>query len=210
MATTTKGLSAYTGVRYGITENTARLFMHKVIEAMKPSGNNPIAGRVNVDEFVVGGKDTGKQGRSYTSKKKKAVCAVELIKDGKVKRFYAIRIDYLSSKSLKTSCGKHIDKDSKVTTDEWKGYRPIAKDYTIEQVPSLHGLNFKALHTMIHQVKTWVRTTFSWISPKYINRYFDEFSYRINHSQSKQTIFNNLIKRMAAPGKISHKEIICS
>jgi hypothetical protein len=56
MATTTKGLSAsYTGVRYGIAENTAGLFMHKVREAMKPSGNNPIAGRVNVDEFVVGG-----------------------------------------------------------------------------------------------------------------------------------------------------------
>jgi len=97
-----------------------------------------------------------------------------------------------------------------VTTDEWKGYRPIAKDYTIEQVPSLHGLNFKALHTMIHQMKTGLRTTFSWVSPKHINRYFDEFSYRINRSQSKQTIFNNLINRMAAAGKIYHKEIICS
>jgi len=136
MATTTKGRSAsYTGVQYGITENTAGLFMHKVREAMKPSGNNPIAGRVNVDEFVVGGKETGKQGISCTSKKKKAVCAVELTKDGKVKRFYALRIDDFSNKSLKTSFEKHINKDAKVTTDEWKGYRPTAKDYTIEQVP---------------------------------------------------------------------------
>jgi hypothetical protein len=105
---------------------------------------------------------------------------------------------------------KHINKDAKVTKDEWKGYRPIAKDYDIEQIPSLYGLNFKALHTMIHQVKTGLRTIFSWVSPKHINRYFDEFSYRINRSQSKQTIFNNLINRMAASGKIYHKEIICS
>ena len=99
---------------------------------MKPSGNNPIAGWVNVDEFVVGGKETGKQGISCTSKKKKAVCAVELTKDGKVKRFYALRIDDFSNKPLKTSFEKHIDKDAKVTTDKWKGYRPTAKDYTIE------------------------------------------------------------------------------
>jgi len=154
MATTTKGLSAsYTGVRYGRAENTAGLFMHKVREAMKSSGNNPIAGRVNVDKSVVGGKETGRQGRSYISEKKKAVCAVELTTDGKVKRFYALRIDDFSSKSLKVLLEKHINKDAKVTTDEWKGYRPIAKDYDIEQIPGMYGLNFKALHTVIHQVK---------------------------------------------------------
>jgi len=59
---------------------------------------------------------------------------------------------------------KPINKDVKVTTDEWKGYRPTPKDYDIEQVSSLHGLNFKALYTMIHQVKTWLRINFSWIS----------------------------------------------
>ncbi|VAX26515.1 hypothetical protein MNBD_IGNAVI01-1503, partial [hydrothermal vent metagenome] len=40
MSTSTKSLSAnYMGVRYGITTKTARLFMHKVREAMKSSGN---------------------------------------------------------------------------------------------------------------------------------------------------------------------------
>lgn len=38
MSTTTKSLSAsYMGVRYGVTETTARMFMHKVREAMKSS-----------------------------------------------------------------------------------------------------------------------------------------------------------------------------
>ena len=58
-------------VRYGVQENTARLIMLKLREAMKSSGNNPIDGIVHVDEFVVGGHEESKQGRSYDSKKKK-------------------------------------------------------------------------------------------------------------------------------------------
>ncbi len=58
MATTTKSLSAsYMAVRYGITEKTARLFMHKVREAMASSGNSPMDGDVHVDEFVLGGHE---------------------------------------------------------------------------------------------------------------------------------------------------------
>jgi transposase-like protein len=196
-------------VRYGIAENTARLFMHKVRQAMKSSESNPIEGEVHIDEFVVGGKENGKQGRSYSAKKKKASCAVELTEDGKVKRFYSQKINDFSSKSLIEIFEKHISKEAKVTTDQWRGYRPIAKAYQIEQIPSLQGANFQALHTMIHQVKSWLRTTFSWVSPQHINRYFDEFCYRINRSQSKETIFNNLIKRMAAADKIYHDQILC-
>ena len=61
MATSTKSLSAsYVSVRYGVTRNTARLFMHKIREAMKSSEGYPMVGNVEVDEFVVGGKEDGK------------------------------------------------------------------------------------------------------------------------------------------------------
>lgn len=63
MATGTKILSAtYMGVRYGVTEKTARLFMLKVREAMASSGNNPMDGDVHVDEFVLGGREAVKIG----------------------------------------------------------------------------------------------------------------------------------------------------
>jgi len=52
---------------------------------MKSSCNNPMDGNVHVDEFVVEGKEEGAEGRSYHSKKKKVVCAVELTDNGKVK-----------------------------------------------------------------------------------------------------------------------------
>lgn len=149
MATTSKGLSAsQISVRFGIRVKTARMFMQKAREAMKSSEKYPMTGIVHVDEFVVGGQEESKPGRSYDSKKKKAICAVELTSEGKVKRFYAFKIEDYSAKSLKRMFVKHIDKQAQVTTDKWKGYNPIAKEYNITQVLSNKGANFKALHTM--------------------------------------------------------------
>jgi len=211
MATSTKSLSAsYMGVRFGVTEKTARLFMHKVREAMESSGNNEMDGNVHVDEFVVGGVEKGKVGRSYDSKKKKALIAVQLTDKGKVRRMYAMRIEDFSARSLQYIFNNHISKAAKVTTDNWKGYKPIAKAYDITQIASNNGLNFKALHIMLHQVKSWLRTTYSWVSPFNINRYFNEFCFRINRSQSKATIFNNLITKMVDKKKMYQEEIVCS
>lgn len=209
MATTTKSLSAsYMAVRYGVTEKTARLFMLKVREAMASSENHPMDGNVHVDEFVLGGKEQGKIGRSYNGKKKKAVTAIELTKDGKVKRMYAMKINDFSAQSLQYIFINHISRDAKVTTDKWRGYRPISKAYDITQIDSNNGLNFKALHTMIHQIKSWIRTTYSWVSDANLNRYFNEFCFRINRSQSKATIFNNLITKMVNNDVIYQSELV--
>lgn len=211
MATSTKSLSAnYVAERFSITEKTARLFMHKVREAMKSSGTNPIKGKVHIDEFVIGGKEEGMVGRSYDSKKKKVVCAIELTDEGKVKRMYAMGIDNYSSKELSKLFVKHISLEAEVTTDLWKGYRPLMKEYKITQIKSNSGANFKALHTMIHQIKSWIRTTYSWVSEFNINRYIDEFCYRINRSQMKNNIFNNIIQRMVVADKIYQAKLKCS
>lgn len=146
MSATTKDMSAsQMSVRYGIAENTARLFMHKVREAMKSDENDEMTGTVYVDEFTVGGKKENKQGRSYDTKKKKVICAVEVT--GKVKRFYAEKIKDFSAKSLRGIFDKYIDKSANVITDQWKGYRPI-KDFNITQIPSNNGQNFPVLYTI--------------------------------------------------------------
>ncbi|WP_298956549.1 IS1595 family transposase [uncultured Nonlabens sp.] len=209
MSTSTKSLSArYLSVRFTITERTARLFMMKVREAMSSSGNTPMKGIVHVDEFVLGGKEQKKTGRSYDTKKKKAVTAVELTPDGKVKRMYAQKIDDFSAESLQYIFVDHISREASVVTDKWRGYRPIAKVYNIEQIESNNGMNFKALHTMIHQVKSWIRTTYSWVSSDNLNRYFNEFCFRINRSQSKNTIFNNLMIKMVKHDRMNQSELV--
>ena len=123
-----------------------------------------------------------------TQRKRKFFVQWNLLTQGKVKRFYALKIRDYSSKSLRTIFDKHIDKTAYITTDEWKGYRPI-KDYNITQKPSDDGKNFPTLHKVIHQVKSWIRGIYSWVSEFNIDRYLAEYSFRINRSQNKDTIF---------------------
>jgi len=184
--------------------------MHKVREAMRSCGNHPMDGTVHIGEFVVGGREQGKVGRGYDGKKKKAVCAVQLTGDGKVKRMYSMKIDDFSGKELKKMFGAHIDEDAKITTDQWRGYWPLAKKYDIGQIPGNGGLNLKAPHTMIHQIRSWIRTTCPWVGDFRVDRYFDGFCHRLNRSQSKATIFNNLILRMVKTDRLYKKKIICS
>jgi transposase-like protein len=99
---------------------------------------------------------------------------------------YALKIDNYSAKKLAKIFDKHIDTNAKITTDKWKGYRPLFEHYNITQIESNKGMNFMALHTIIHQVKSWIRITYSWMSEFNINRYLDEFCYRINRSETKR------------------------
>ena len=128
-----------------------------------------------------------------------------LLTQGKVKRFYALKIPDFSSKSLRTIFDKHIDKTAYITTDEWKGYRPI-KDYNITQISSNDGKNFPTLH----KVKSWIRGIYSWVSEFNIDRYLAEYSFRINRSQNKDTIFNKLMKRIVEGSPVSQSQLVCS
>ena len=112
------------------------------------------------------------------------------------------------SKSLRTIFDKHISKKAQVTTDEWNGYRPI-KDLNITQISSNDEKNFPTLHKVIHQVKSWIRGIYSWVSEFSIDRYLAEYSFRINRSQSKETIFNKLMKRLIERKPIFQSQLVC-
>jgi transposase-like protein len=205
----TKSISAkQMAVRYGISRKTAWLFMHKIRKVMKSSEQNPMDGNVQVDEFTIGGKEDGKQGRSYDTKKKKVVASVELTEAGGIKRVYALRIDNYSSKSLSKIFDKHISNQACINTDKWKGYRPLMKDYNITQSDSDNGRSMPQMHIIIHQIKSWLRTIHSWVHPGHIDSYLDEFSFRINRSIFKKTIFHKIIERVVQGEHLSYKSII--
>jgi len=208
MTATTKGLSASQAAkRYSITRKTSGLFMHKVRIAMKSSETMPINTTVQVDEFVFGGKEDLKQGRSTDVKKKKLVVAVELSENKKVKRVYFDRLDDFSSNSLKNIFEKHISTDAQVYTDKWSGYKPLMSTYSINAQQSNNGSSMKQIHIIIHQVKSWLRSVFSWVHKDHIQKYLDEYSFRINRSIYKETIFHKLASRMMEHEKTDFKAI---
>lgn len=210
MSCATKSVSAsQLARRLKISRPTAWLFMHKVRVAMKSSELYPITGHVIVDEFVYGGKENLKQGRSIDSKKKKVVAAVEIDNKRGVKRAYFKQIDNYSSKELSKIFISHISTKAVITTDKWTGYKPLKKDYNITQIKS-NTSNFFEMNTIIHQVKAGLRSVYSWMDEFHLEKYLDEFSYRLNRSIHKQTIFDNLINRMMKNKHIGYKQIIIS
>jgi transposase-like protein len=207
MSSATKSVSSsQMARRLKVTRQTAWLFMHKVRIAMKSSELHPIKGHVLIDEFVYGGKEDLKQGRSNDSKKKKIVVAVEVDNKRGVKRAYFKRIDNYSSKELSKIFVSHVSTDAKITTDKWKGYLPLKKDYNITQIKS-NVSDFFEINTIIHQLKAGLRSVYSWVHKDHIEKYLDEYSYRLNRSIHKQTIFDNLLNRMMKNKHISYQKI---
>ena len=95
----------------------------------------------------------------------------------------------------------HISTKANIKTDKWTGYKPLKNEYNIEQIKS-NTSDFFQMNTIIHQVKSWLRSVYSWMHEQNIERYLDEYSYRLNRSIYKQSIFDNLIIRM-----MNHKHI---
>jgi len=208
LTASTKGMSdSQLAKRYGISRPTAWLFTKKLRLAMKSTEQLAMEDDVQVDEFVVGGQEVAKPGRSYDTNKSKAVCAIELTKNKGVKRVYIRAIDDYSSNSLRGIFEAHVSTNAQVTTDKWRGYNPLKQDYNINQIDSLGGKNFLQMHTIIHQVKSWIRTTFAHVHKGHIQKYFDEYCFRINRSIYKQTIFHKLMTRVVANKHCSYQQI---
>jgi hypothetical protein len=184
-----------------LRQKTCWLFKRKIQEAMKSSEQQPLTGRVDVDEFVIGQAEEGQPGRS-DGEKRKVIIAVEQVKDG-IGRAYAKVIEDFSAASFKPFFEKHIDTKAKVRTDRWRGYLPLTATYPLlEQELSGNGSNFEELHIMIMNLKSWIRGIHHHCSSEHLQSYLDEFFYRFNRRSFPKTMLHKLLDRM-----VKHKPL---
>ncbi len=206
MTTTAKGVSALQISRkYDINYDTAWLFCKKVRLSMSSTTNYPMVGKVYVDEFVIGGYEKGAVGRKGDSKKIKAIMAVEVTDKNRIKRVYSLKIDNYSTNELSRIFDKHISLNATVMTDEWRSYRPLKTSYNIVQDKTTR--NNSPVNRMIQQLKSWVRGTHHSISSYHAETYINEFSFRINRSQWKESIFHKCVERMVSNPKRNRLQV---
>ena len=55
-------------------------------------------------------------------------------------------IENFSAKSFQYILVNHISRDVKVTTDKWKGYKPISNAYNVDQLRGEKGIKFKGYY----------------------------------------------------------------
>jgi transposase-like protein len=194
VSTGKKGISSTELSRkLSLRQKTCYYFKRKIMKAMQSSGHIKLRGKVDVDEFFVGGFEEGKVGRSK-GKKKQVVMGIEMKNKGIV-RCHALQISDCGTKQLKPFFDKHIDKEAKIRTDKWRGYGPLKNEYKeLKQEQSNPKQNFKLFHRQVMMVKGWLRGIHH--SVKNLQPYLDEFCYRFNRGNSFERIFNNITGRM--------------
>jgi len=112
---------------------------------MQSSGNIPLFGRVEVDEFFVGGPEEVKKGRGAENTKLLAL-AIQ-VDDYGIHRSYAKVIGNARSDELGAFLDEAVDNEAIVKMDSWKGYTPCKKDFpNFIQENSVKGKRFPLMH----------------------------------------------------------------
>ena len=196
VSTKKKGMSSMElSNEFELRQKTCWTFKQKVQQVMKSSLKSPLKGIIHADEFVVGGPEEGKKGRSKGAKKLIAL-ALEIVEDG-VGRAYAEVIENSSAKELGSFLRKYVSKDAELMTDKWKGYTPLKKEFLkLKQVASEDGKNFKELHLHIMNIKGWLRGIHHHCSKEHMQDYLNEYHFRYNRRSNMGTIFDLLMKKM--------------
>jgi len=211
IVTSKKGAnSIWLAEKYGIKQTTAWYFRQKVQVNMKSSERFPLEKEVHVDEFEIGTPKKGEPGRSPSKGKVRVVIALEY-RDGKPGRGYAKQIEDYSSESLRPIFDTHIRNDASVVTDGWAGYSPLKEQFPkLEQRLSDKGRNFTMLHIQIRNFKNWLRGVHSYCNREYLHRYIDEYFYRFNRLNFRDSIFEKLLNRMTCHEPVTYEQITCS
>lgn len=205
VSTSKKGISSYElNRRLSLRQGTCYYFKRKVVAAMQSDEEKKLTGKVDVDEFSVGGPEGGKRGRSK-GKKKEVVMAIELKNKG-IYRCYARHIRGAGTKQLEPFFQQHIDESAIVRSDGWRGYRPLKRKYkNLYQQKSKPGKTFNLFHRQVMMFKAWLRGIHHRV--KHLQPYLDEFAYRFNRANDMKAIFNNLIYRMIKHQPVYLKKI---
>ena len=194
---------------------TAWTWLHKMRRAMVRPGRDLPAGRVEVDESYLGGLEEGLRGRNL---KNKALIAVAAQQEGRgIGRIRMKRIEDASGQSLLPFVEECIELGSVVLTDGWPGYSGLEKEGFIHEVTVVSRQEKSAselmpgVHRVMSLLKRWLLGTHQGaVSPKHLDYYLDEFTFRFNRPKSRNRgkLFYRLVQQAVAVEPATYKMIV--
>lgn len=193
---------------------TAWSWLQKLRRCTIRKDRQKLSGRVEVDEFSIGGERSGKRGRGAEHK---TIVAVAVERQPTGKKIGRIRLQVIldcTSDSLETFIDLNIEPGSTIVTDSWSSYPRSIKDQTHEPInQSVSGKDDNRLygvHLVATLVKRLIRSTHQGrFEPKYLQNYLDEYVFRFNRRKSKYIgkKFMRIVQQAVSSVKIRWEDI---
>jgi len=181
-----KGISSVQlGKDIGVTQKTAWFMLHRIRFAVRTrSLLKPLEGIIEADETYVGGKPRFK-GQSKTGRgtKKTPVFGIKQ-RDGVVR---AEMVEHVDRNTLQSLLKRDVSEDATIMTDEWTAYNGLKKHFASHKRVN-HGrkeyvrgsTHTNSIESFWALFKRGYVGTYHSMSPKHLNKYIDEFEFRLN------------------------------
>lgn len=177
---------------------TAWLILHKLRRAMVAPEREPLKAEVELDETLVGGRDSERRGGRQRDGKALVAVAVEVRGSG-AGRIRLRAVPDASARTLGGFARSHIATGAIVHTDGWHGYdrldglgfdhRPVKQRWRHAD----RQLVLPRVHRTVANLKTWLQGTHRGVSEDHIQVYLDEFVFRHNRRRVPMAAFQTLL-----------------
>jgi hypothetical protein len=203
-----KGLQRVLGLG---SYETAWTWLHKLRAAMVRADRDPLIGPVEVDDAIIGGRETKGIGRTVL-KKAPIVVAVEIPSEER-KQIGRVRIRHIadfSAKELVPFICENVQEQSVVITDGWHGYWPLRRKPYRHQQHKGNSEMLPHVHLVVSLLKRWLLGTHQGaVRPKQLQAYLEEFTFRYNRRKSRHVgkIFYRMLQGSTHTQPIAYKSI---
>ena len=200
----------------GVTQKTAWFMTQRLRHALRTkSFNRPLGGQVEVDETFVGGKEANKHEVKRLHRGRGGVGKAVVM--GMIERGGELRagvVKNTKAETLQQIVRSHIAAGSNLYTDEAAAYRGLGADYHHHTVNHGAGEYVRLYHAHTNSIESvWallkrqIVGIHHWVSPKHLDRYVGEMTWRFNARAMREgDRFNALIEQAA--GRLAYKELI--
>ncbi len=194
MASTRTGISAKQIEREtGVTYKTAwRIF--KKIRTLLYEDTQSLTGEVEVDETYIGGRKQGKRGRGAEGKSK-VVGAAQ--RKGKV---VTQVIPDVKRSTLVPFMARKVSRNATLFTDEFPSYDHMTRlgyeHHRIEHHARVYvrgNIHTNSIEGFWSLVKRGISGVYHAVSPKYLQSYLNEYTFRYNHRKDKAPMFKTIL-----------------